>query len=252
MAGHSRRFQAAGYHIPKPFIPIDGKLMIERVCRMFSSHDEFIFICNRDHLRAEPAYREILANIAPLTHIVDIPPHELGPVYSALAADEYMRDEEPVIITYCDFTMSWNYKRFLQKAAMYEGAIPVFRGFHPASFGDTYYCYVRTNEELEMIELREKQPFTQDRTAEFASTGVYYLDSWGLFKQYAQEIMERGEKVAAEYYASLVFPPMVRDGKSVCVYEVEKFICWGTPADLEEYLFWSEYFQTPYVEGEIL
>ena len=242
MAGHSRRFRAAGYTVPKPFILIDGKTMIERVCRMFGRHDEFIFVCNREHLQANPAYRDVLANIAPHTHIVAIEPHELGPVYSALAAAPHMHDDEPVIISYCDFTMQWNYTRFLLQAAMVEGAIPVFRGFHPASLGDTYYCYVRANDNKEMIELREKQPFTNNRLMEFASTGVYYLDSWRTFKQYAREIISQGQKDAAEYYASLIYPPMVRDGRFVSVFEVEKFICWGTPQDLEEYLFWSQYF----------
>jgi NDP-sugar pyrophosphorylase family protein len=242
MAGHSRRFQAMGYTVPKPFILIDGKTMIERACRMFGRNDEFIFICNREHLEANPTYCDILASIAPHTHIVAIEPHDLGPVYSTLAAAPYMHDDEPVIISYCDFTMQWNYKRFLLQAAMYDGAIPVFRGFHPASMGDTYYCYVRTNADKEMTDLREKQAFTNNRRMEYASTGVYYLDSWHTFKQYAQELISQGHKVASEYYASLIYPPMVRDGRSVCVFEVEKFICWGTPQDLEEYLFWSQYF----------
>ena len=242
MAGHSKRFQAAGYTVPKPFIMIDGKTMIEHVCQLFSPRDEFIFVCNREHLQAEPYYRDVLTRIAPCTHIVEVEPHDLGPVYSTLAADAYMRDDEPVIISYCDYTVLWNYRRFLHKAAMYEGAIPVFRGFHPASLGDTYYCYIRTNSDLEMLELREKQSFTANRSAEFASTGVYYLDQWRTFKKYGQELIERGEKVTDEYFVSLIYPAMVRDGQSVCVYEVEKFICWGTPKDLEEYLFWSEYF----------
>jgi NDP-sugar pyrophosphorylase family protein len=242
MAGHSRRFQEAGYTVPKPFILIDGKPMIQRVCRMFAPEDEFIFICNEEQLEANAEYREILASIAPRTQIVTIAPHELGPVYSVLAADPYMAADEPVIITYCDFTMRWNYDHFRLKAAMYDGAIPVFRGFHPASFGDTYYCYLRTNEASEMLELREKQSFTDNRAEEFASTGVYYVDRWDNFKRYAAEIIEQGQKVAAEYYASLIYPPMVRDGKRVCVFEVDNFICWGTPEDLAEYTFWSNYF----------
>jgi NDP-sugar pyrophosphorylase family protein len=244
MAGHSRRFRAAGYggKVPKPFLLIDGKPMIERVCRMFSPQDEFVFVCNQEHLAEEPARRDVLRRIAPRTHIVEIAPHELGPVYTALAADGCMRADEPVIISYCDFTMSWNYQHFLLKAALYDGAIPVFRGFHPASYGDTYYGYVRTNDALEMIELREKQSFTPNRVEEFASTGVYYVDRWQTFRHYAHEIIAQEQKVGSEYYASLVYPPMVRDGKSVCVYEVEKFICWGTPEDVVEYTFWSEYF----------
>lgn len=242
MAGHSRRFRAAGYDVPKPFIEIDGVPMIERVCRMFDPQDEFIFVCNCEHLQANPQYREMLHNATPHTHIIEVAPHSEGPVYSALAADAVMPDDKPFIISYCDLTVQWNYQRFLLKAAMYDGALPVFRGFHPASLGDTYYCYVRADENLDMLDLREKQSFTDNRMEEFASAGIYYLDSWRTFRHYAHELINKGKRVASEYYASLIFPPMVRDGKSVCVFEIEKFISWGTPEDLEEYLFWSEYF----------
>ncbi|MBF0532368.1 MAG: NTP transferase domain-containing protein [Candidatus Omnitrophica bacterium] len=242
MAGHSRRFQKAGYALPKPFIPIDGVPMIQRVCRMFSPTDEFIFICQQAHA-ARPDFAKILNDAAQHTRIIPIVPHEFGPVYSALKAASYIEDRAaPLILTYCDFTLLWNYPRFLRQAAQYEGAIPVFRGFHPASFGDTYYAYVRANEAGEMLELREKQSFTENRAEEYASTGVYYFESWNLFEKYGEELLRLKFAAGAEYYASLIYNLLVRDGHKVSVYEAEKFICWGTPEDLAEYRFWSEYF----------
>lgn len=242
MAGHSRRFKKAGYATPKPFIDINGKTMIERVCQMFSPKDEFIFICNKNHL-LNKNYRKLLDSIVHIYHIVAIDPHEYGPVYSSLQAEEYITDNNaPIIISYCDFTMQWNYKQFLLKAAQCEGAIPVFRGFHPASLGNTHYAYLKANEHMEMIELKEKQSFTNNRVEEFASTGVYYFESWKTFKHYANELLKRKETVASEYYCSLIYNSMVRDNNRICLFEVEKFICWGTPEDLQEYLFWSDYF----------
>ena len=242
MAGHSRRFEAAGYNTLKPFILIDGKPMIQRVCQMFHPTDEFVFICNREHLEKN-GYREILESVVANYQIIAIEPHELGPTYSVLQAESAVSNpEEPIIISYCDFTMQWDYRQFLMKAAQYEGAMPVFRGFHPASFGDTYYAYLAADSNLEMKQLREKQSFTDNRSEEFASTGVYYLDSWQTFYRYATEIMAKKETVGSEYYCSLLYNPLVRDGKRVALFEVEKFICWGTPDDLEEYVFWSEYF----------
>ncbi len=242
MAGHSRRFKKAGYKDQKPFIIIDGKPMVERVCRMFSPTDEFVFVCNKEHLLIKD-YRKILEKIVLNYHIVEIEPHEYGPVYSVLQSEKYITNkDEPIIITYCDFTMQWNYRQFLLKSSLYEGSMAVFKGFHPASFGDTYYAYIKANENLEMVELREKQSFTDNRLNEFASTGVYYLENLKTFSHYANELLNSKEKVASEYYCSLIYNYLVRDGKRVNLFEVDKFICWGTPQDLEEYLFWSEYF----------
>jgi NDP-sugar pyrophosphorylase family protein len=242
MAGHSRRFKKAGYDTPKPFILIDNKPMIEWVCQMFLPEDEFIFVCNKDHL-ANSNYRRILESTVLNYHIVEISPHEYGPTYSVLQAQEFIDNEdEPIIINYCDFLMQWDYRQFLLKATQYDGAIPVFRGFHPASFGSTYYAYIKANKNLEMVELREKSSFTDDRSNEYASTGSYYIENWKTFKYYADELLKTKLEGSSEYYCSLIFNSMVRDGKRVCLFEVDKFICFGTPEDLEEYMFWSEYF----------
>lgn len=242
MAGHSRRFKEVGYNVPKPFIMIDGKPMIKRVCEMFKPNDEFIFVCKKDDLHNKNCL-DVLNTIVPIYRIVEIEAHEYGPIYSVLQAENYIdNQDEPLIISYCDFYQVWNYNQFLAKAAMYDGAISVFKGFHPASLGDTYYAYVRASGNMEMIELREKRSFTNDRMNEYASTGVYYIDSWKIFKKYSKEILKNKPLGLNEYYCSLIFNPMVRDNLWVCLFEVEKFICWGTPRDLEEYVFWSDYF----------
>jgi len=241
MAGHSRRFFEAGFKDPKQFIYIDGKPMIQRVCEMFSPKDEFIFIANKEQLKNKK-YLDILKNVTKDYQIVEIDPHDEGPLYTTLQAKHLMKENEPLIISYCDFFCQWNYQRFLQKATMYEGAMSVFKGFHPASFGNTNYCYIKTNPDREMIALQEKQPFTNNRSEEYASTGVYYLESWHMFEYYANLIINQGKRVATEFYVSLIYNPIVESGKKVCTFEVEKFICWGTPQDLKEYLFWSEYF----------
>ena len=209
---------------------------------MFLSSDEFIFACNKEHL-VNPEFHKILKSAAPNSQIIEMEPHEKGPVYSALQAEKFIGDKNtPVIISYCDFIMAWNYNRFLMKAEQYEGAMPVFRGFHPASFGDTYYAYLRANNKLEMLELREKKSFTDNRVEEYASTGVYYFDSWKTFAHYGNLILNTGQTVGSEYYCSLLYNPIVKDNKKVSLFEVDKFICWGTPEDLEEYMFWGDYF----------
>lgn len=241
MAGHSRRFKAMGYEKPKAFILIDGKPMIQWVVNMFSPKDQFVFVTLKEHM-VIPEYKQVLLDSASSVQIVEIDAHEQGPVYSSLAVEGIILPKEPIIITYCDFYQHWNYDQFLLKMGNFEGGMAVFKGFHPASFGRTYYAYIRANTHMELLELREKQSFTDQRHEEFASTGVYYFESWKLYKKYASEMLENETKIGNEYYASLIYNPMIEHGKTIALYEVEKFICWGTPEDLEQYMFWSDFF----------
>ncbi len=242
MAGQSLRFQQAGYALPKQYLPINNHPMIHWVCDMFSPADDFVFIIPKAH-GANPGYREVLETVVPRYTIVETEPNTLGPVYTALAADAVVSDEEPVIFSYCDFYQHWNYQHFLWRLESYDGGIAAFRGFHPASFGNTYYAYLRCNERGELLELREKQSFTDKRHAELASTGVYYVRSWALFRHFADKLLRENVSVGGEYYLSLIFNPMVAANLKVITHEVDRFICWGTPADLEQYLFWSHFFE---------
>jgi len=244
LAGHSRRFHEAGYKGPKFMLPVDGTPMISHVVNMFSTTDYFYFILNSEQVKDYPDLPDQLRTLRKRVSIVVIPPHEHGPVWSALQVKD-IPPEEPIIVSYCDFFVRWNYSKFLREADGYDAAIPAFRNFHPASFGKTYYAYMRANQTNDMLELREKSNFTAERHKEPASAGIYYFRSQALFQHYAERLMQAGHYDGLkEGYVSLLANPMVRDGLKVRVTEVEKFICLGTPEDYEQYTFWSAYFRT--------
>ena len=46
-----------------------------------------------------------------------------------------------------------------------------------------------------------------------------------------------------EYYVSLAYKYLLNKNKKVFVYELEHFMQWGTPKDLNEYLKWSKTFR---------
>lgn len=254
MAGHSERFKNAGYTVPKPFIIIDGRPMIHWVCDLFSPEDDFVFIIQKEH-GSNPDFIRILETAAPKQRTIQIEPHRFGPIYTTLAADPVVDKDEPIIFVYSDFYQHWNYGQFLRCVEGYDGGLSVFKGFHPASFGDTYYAYLRCNEKKEMLEIREKGCFTKTRHEEPASSGVYYVRSWEIFKRVANRLLNEGASVKGEYYTSQIYNYMVEEGLKVTTFEIEKFICWGTPDDLEQYLFWSDFFKNDavkMVQGEQL
>ena len=242
MAGHSRRFQAAGYAETKALLPCGDKKMIEHVIDMFDpSEDTFHVVLNKLQAQSYPDLVTWLSKLASRMFPIVIDPHDKGPVYSALLVPNIPPDAE-VIISYCDFYVDWDYSRFLRQVHGVDGGIVSFRGFHPASFGKTFYAYMRAEGE-EMLELKEKESFTEDRTSEHASAGIYFFGSWDIFKKYSSKLLEQEDKVLPEAYVSLLYNFMVEDGLRVVLHEAKHFICLGTPEDYEQYIFWWNYFQ---------
>jgi len=242
MSGTGQRFVAAGYALPKPLILVDGRPIIAHVVEMFPGETDFVFICNQTHLDTTPM-RDVLTRLVPTAKIVAIQPHKLGPVHAVLEASQFIRDDGEVIVNYCDFGKWWDYPDFLNtvRARNADGAISAYRGFHPHMLGSTHYAFMRESDNW-MLEIREKAPFTDNRMAEFASDGTYYFKTGAMIKRYFKELMDQHIDLNGEYYVSLVYNRLAAAGLKTTIYEIPHMLQWGTPADLEIYQKWSDYF----------
>ena len=243
MSGIGQRFLDAGFNEPKPLIAVDGKPVIEHIVNMFPGETNFIFICNSEHLQST-SMRETLERIAPQGKIIEVAPHKKGPVYAVSQAFDHIDNNQEVIINYCDFCVYWKYEEFLShtRNRKADGAVVAYRGFHPHMLGSTNYAFMREKDQW-MLEIKEKEPFTNNRMTEFASTGTYYFKSGKVMKETFIALMEMNHNLKGEYYVSLAFNLLVEKNYPVSIYEVQHMLQWGEPGDLNDYNMWSEYFR---------
>src|SRR3546814_21166666 len=108
-------------------------MIIEHGLDMFCDPgDEFIFICNDQHLEATEM-RRVLENLRPGCTILSIPQHKLGPVHTLLPALPFLQANEEVIVYYCDGTLK--FERHLLSEYVYlrnpAGCLFTHPGFPP-------------------------------------------------------------------------------------------------------------------------
>lgn len=253
MTGYGSRFVAAGYKELKPFIPVMDMPIVEWiVTKMYKADVNFIFVCRGEHLEKDPSMREKLLALAPEATIVSIDEWvKKGPVYDVLRAYRGLKETDavdvtqPCIINYCDFYMEWDFEAFAKEAIARDcdGAIPCYTGFHPNLLPEkNYYASCLTNEEDNLIEIREKYSFEKDKTKAKHSPGVYYFKNGEIMEKYCQILTEHEEcAINGEFYASLPYNFMVKDGLKVWVPTNVSYFCqWGTPEDMKEFVYWTD------------
>ncbi len=253
MTGYGSRFVAAGYQELKPFIRVMGRPVIEWIVKdMYPADVNIIFVCRGEHLMKDAFMRERLLLLAPEAKIVSIEDWvKKGPVYDVLRgyrellAQQAIDAQEPCIINYCDFYMQWDYAAFAKEAAERgcDGAVPCYSGFHPNLLPEkNYYASCLTDAQDDLIEIREKYSFEKDKTKAKHSPGVYYFAGGAVMEKYCQILTEHEESaINGEYYASLPYNFMVQDGLKVWVpVNVEYFCQWGTPEDMQEFVYWTD------------
>ena len=241
MSGLGKRFVEAGYALPKPMISVDGFPMIKHVVDLFPNIENITFICNEQHIKGTNM-ADVLLSIAPKSKIFKIPTAK-GPVDAVTKVFDYIDDKSEVIISYCDYGTHWNFNKFLETArnGSFDGSLACYKGFHPHMLGSDNYAFCR-EKSGELLEIKEKEPFTENKMEEYASNGTYYFKSGSIVKKYFQKLIDQNISIKEEYYVSLVYNLMIQDQMKVNIFEIENMLQWGTPYDLEIYKKWSEYF----------
>lgn len=241
MAGFGDRFIKAGYKDPKPLIEINGKRIIEYVVEMFDrENDEFVFICNETHI-AETNMSDVLKSLVNKCTILTCPPHKMGPVYTLSKAFALINDDEPIIVSYCDNPFVWNYNHFKDFATSTnsDGIILTHRGAHPHSLNSTKMAFCKTEGD-DLIEIKEKECYTNNHLQEHASTGMYYFKSGKILKKYCNELMDLDINYNGEYYVTLVYNLLVRDKLKVKVYDSNDVVfVFGTPEEVASFKAWK-------------
>jgi NDP-sugar pyrophosphorylase family protein len=243
MSGIGKRFKEAGYKDPKPLIEVDGYPIIKHVVNLFPGVKDITFICNEIHLK-ETNMRDILNDISPNCKIFEVSnENRKGPVDAVLKISNHIKDNSEVIVSYCDYGTYWDFNKFIKDArdGKYDGSIACYTGFHPHMLGGDNYAFCK-EENLILSEIKEKEPFTNDKMSEYASNGTYYFKSGKIVKEYFKKLVELDLNLNGEYYVSLVYNLLVKDNLKVNIFEIEKMLQWGTPYDLEIYKSWSDYF----------
>jgi dTDP-glucose pyrophosphorylase len=187
--------------------------------------------------------RSVLESIVPNCKIYSIPNHKKGPVYTVSQIFDHIDDSKETIITYCDYGTVWDFDKFLEEIHIgdFDGSIPCYTGFHPHMLGSDNYAFCKEENKV-LIQIKEKEPFTNNKMNEYASNGTYYFKSGNLVKKYFKQLLESGNDLKGEFYISLVYNLLVRDGLRTNIFEIDKMLQWGTPYDLEIYKSWSTYF----------
>ena len=239
LAGKSLRFAKEDIKKDK-FLLSTGRdtIILDHVVEMFNPDDTYHFIISNKQSKKK-RLKKIILNTVKKGKIHVVNDHNKGPVYSVLKLKN-IDENEPIIISYCDFFVKWDYQRFLRNVYTIDGSVPVFKDFHPSSFTGTLYAYVKSDKKNNLISIQEKRSYTKNPINEYASCGIYYFKSLKIYRIFAKELLKKSKN---EAYVSLIFNLMKKSNLKLNIFEVEKFICLGTPLDFRIYLYWKKYFE---------
>jgi NDP-sugar pyrophosphorylase family protein len=238
MTGIGQRFVDAGYTDLKPLIKVGGRTIIHHVLGMFTSATKVVCIVSKDHAQKQALIDELL-KIRPDASIVEIPQHKLGPAHAVLSAKNEIDINLPTLISYCDWAGVWQVETMLKQLENHSGSILTYTGFHPHMIRSTKFAFIKKLKN-EVIDIQEKKSYTSTPMNEEASSGCYGFATGALMLEAIREQIETQGSLNEEFYISLTYKTLLKNGHKVGSVLMEKFAQWGTPEDLEDWIYWNE------------
>ena len=152
--------------------------------------------------------------------------------------------EKPILISACDNGVYYNVDKYMSLVNDESNDIIVwsFRNNQTSKVNPNMYAWLKVDENDNIEHVSCKKFIYDDPLKTHAIIGTmffrkakYFID--GLNKNYQENIRTNNE-----FYVDDVLNQNINDGLKVKVFEVENYICWGTPDDYKTYNYWKEYF----------
>lgn len=226
MAGAGSRFANVGYTFPKPLIQVGNKPMIQVVIENLNINANFIFLVRTEHYE-KYNLKSFLNVVAPNCNIVLVDELTEGACCTTLLAEEYINNDNPLLIANSDQFMEWSSGEFYHSVNSpgIDGSIITFHNNHPK------WSYVKCDDYGNVKELKEKEVISND-----ATVGIYYWSKGSDYVNYSHQMIDKDLKVNGEFYVAPVYNEAIEDGKVIKTYKIDKMWGLGTPEDLNYYL----------------
>lgn len=243
LAGRGLRFVEAGYTVPKPLIPVNGVPMVVAAAKYLPKADSYTFIALKDHIDTYKIDRTLKKYFPPAT-VLTIDEVTRGQASTCMLAKDSISSHSILTIGACDNGMIYDESSFekLIKQDDTDVVIWTFRHNPHVLNNPNHWGWVKIDNNGFVEKVSVKIPISKDPYNDYAVIGCFSFKKASYFFDNAEKMIVSNRQINNEYYIDECMNVILENGLKVKVFEVDKYIGWGTPNDLKTYQYWQRYF----------
>lgn len=253
MAGEGKRFADAGYKIPKPLIPTtdrrDGNQYPMVICAMrdvpeeYSNNSQPIFVIRTDYYKD---IRHVILKYFPNAKLIGVDHLTEGQACTCLLAKDMINNDESLFIAGCDNGMVYDKKAFDLVSQEADVLVFTYRNDESVLANPNAYGWVFTNGNTDRVTgISVKKPISDNPLNDHAVVASFWFAKGSDFVRCAEEMISANDRVNGEFYVDKIIHYCLKNGLDTRVFEIERYIGWGTPKDYERYektfAYWNEF-----------
>lgn len=240
-AGLGKRFLDAGYALSKPLIEVSNKPMLVQAINYLPSANYKKVIIKRN-MKGLDALESTLRNNYPNIFIELLNSNTSGQASTCLEGIKDLDFDSPLLISACDNGVIYNVNKFKELFEDLSIDIVVWgcRGY-PGAIKNPY-MYAWIEEENNLVKNICVKKINKDTLNDPVVTGTFFFRKVSIFESITNDLIRKNLKVNNEYYIDSSINNAIQLGYKVVYFEIDYYLCWGTPNDLETYIYWQDCF----------
>lgn len=267
MAGAGSRFQKVGYTVSKPAIPTydkrTGKLLPMVVCACLDlpsleENGANVIFVERTFHRENGTENEIKKFFSQAKFLT-VDQLTEGQACTCLLAKNLIDNDEELLIAGCDNGMEFDEKKF-DELRQSDVDLLVFTYRHDECVleNPNAYGWMVVDAQNNIVDVSIKKAISDHPEEDHAVVATFYFKKGHDFVRATEKMIAENDRVNGEFYVDEVVRHALKLGLKAKVFEIEKYLCWGTPADFEKWQktfeYWHEFYlrEKNYIEEKNL
>jgi bifunctional N-acetylglucosamine-1-phosphate-uridyltransferase/glucosamine-1-phosphate-acetyltransferase GlmU-like protein len=247
MAGAGSRFSVKGYQNPKPLLDVSGDYMIVQAVNCLPNTNEKVFICLQDHINSYDI-KSILENKYNNCNVFSIDEITQGQACtSEIGINKSNMDlNKSILISACDNGVYYDIKKYQKLVDDQNIDIIVwsFRNNPTSRNNPNMYAWLEVDEDdyVKSVSCKKFDENKHHLKTSHVIIGTMFFRKAEYFMNGLNENYKDNIRTNNEFYVDDVINQNIKMGLKVKVFEVDNYICWGTPDDYETYNYWQTFF----------
>ncbi len=210
---------------------------------------QWIAACQVEHLR-HPALEAALCQDGRTLEIIPVAGLTAGQASTCLLARKRLDPDAPLLIAPCDTALVYDEARYAALTAdpAVDCLVWTFRNHPHANRHPRQYGWVRAGAAgpdgadgvVESIAC--KVPLSDDVRGDPGIIGAFWFRKARFFLEAADALIAQDRRVNGEFYVDSAIEVLVEQGRRARLFDVEHYICLGTPDDVRTFEYWERYF----------
>lgn len=253
MAGEGNRFKEEGYTIPKPLIPTyDRKSKKEYpmvVCAANNlpgaedKNNKIIFVDRFFH--KEQGVEDIIKSYWNNAKFITLDKLTEGQASTCLMAKDDINNDEELLIGPCDCGINIDINKFNELKKTCDCIVFTFTGNDSVEENPNAYGWMETDDDGNITFASVKKAISKTPISDPAVTAVFWFKRGKDFVKAAENMIAENKRINNEFYVDEVVNFILKLNLKAKIFNVEKYFCWGTPKDYEDYektvKYWEDF-----------